>query len=489
MSGGAGEGAQAGPPADPITIPSPFRDAGGRPRFAMSVPRAALNDAGVKVLAYDEARRGGYEYPSRRFIDVHLRPGDLFIDVGAHWGVFALHAATRHPGDVKVLAVEPHPVNVNQLIRWVAGNRLAEAIEVIAAAAGPEVGTAPLVFNTTMGHSLFGLGHPSGAPDMGAVTVPVLPIDHVLAERQDLAGRRTILKIDAEGYEPEVLAGARTLLDSGRVAALIWEHGRAFHAGERRDAMLAMCADIEARGFRQFRFPHPTLGGALVPFAPTPESFNVFALAADEAPLPAYIKPDPRPEVLPAPCRAPDDAESRAAVTAVLIERTATDAARWADFEAMGVGATDRAALAAAAIAPGSSVLDVGAGTMALRGALPAGCRYAPADLVQFSADTLVVDLNAGGFPEGRFDVVVMMDVAEYLHHADATLAAAGRVAPKLVVSYRPADGQTAADRRRAGYFNDFKREEFASLLAGTGWRIAERRDGGGVALFVCERG
>jgi len=488
MSGEPGQPAQGPQTPDPITIPSPFRDAHGRPRFAISVPRAALDDAGVKVLAYDEARRGGYEYPSRRFIDVHLQPGDLFIDIGAHWGVFALHAATRFRGDVRVLAVEPHPVNVSHLIRWVAGNRFADVIEVIAAAAGPEAGTAPLVFNTTMGHSLFGVGHPSGAPNMGAVTVPVMAIDHLLAERPEIAGRRTILKIDAEGYEPEVLAGARALLDSGRVAALIWEHGRAFHEGERREAMMAMCAEIEARGFRQFRFPHPTMGGALVPFAPTSESFNVFALAADEQPLSAYIKPDPRPEVLPAPCRSPDGPESRAATTAMLIECEATDAARWADFEAMGAGAEERAQLASEPIAPGSDVLDLGAGTMALRAALPAGCRYTPADLVQFAPDTLVIDLNAGDFPDGEFDVVAMIDVVEFLHDPGAVLAAAGRAAPRLVVSYRPAGGGDATDRRKAGFFNDFSEEDFSGVLAKAGWRVTDRRAGAGLALFLCER-
>jgi len=488
MSDAGGQPAQGPQAPDPITIPSSFLDGDGRPRFAISVPRAALNDAGVKVLAYDEARRGGYEYPSRKFIDVHLRPGDLFIDIGAHWGVFALHAATRYRGDVHVLAVEPHPVNVSHLIRWVAGNRLADAVEIIAAAVGPDVGTAPLVFNTTMGHSLFGLGHSSNAPNMGAVTVPVMTIDHLFAERSDIAGRRTILKIDAEGYEPEVLAGARNLLDSGRVAALIWEHGRAFHEGERREAMLAMCGDLEARGFRQYRFPHPTMGGTLVPFAPTSESFNVFAMVAGERPLPTYIKPDPRPEVLPAPCRSPDDPEVRAASTTILIERKATDAARWADFEAMSQGADERAHLAAAVIAPESRVLDLGAGSMALRGVLPAGCRYTPADLVQFAPDTIVVDLNAGGFPDGVFDVVAMIDVVEFLHDPGAVLTAAGRAAPRLVVSYRPADGKKAEKRRRAGLFNDFSEKSFGALLTNASWRVADRRAGAGLTLFLCER-
>lgn len=470
-------------------VPAAFRRADGTPRFEMRIPKSAMDDAGVRVLAVEESRLGGYEYPSRAFVDAHLEPGDAFLDVGAHWGVFSLQAATRHPGRVPVVAVEPHPLNVQHLLAAVAGNGLAETVEIVAAAAGERTGTAPLVFNTTMGHSLFGLGHPAGAPRLGSLTVPMLPLDSLVAEREPLAGRRLIVKIDAEGYEPEVLAGARAVLESGRVAVLIWEHGRAFFEGERRQAMLEMAARLEARGFRHYRFPHPTLGGALVPFAPTLESFNVFALAPGVERRPAYLKPDPAPIRLPTPCRAPADAEARARVTETLIERQATDASRWADVEALAEGAEARARLAAAEIAPGSSVLDLGAGAMALRAALPAGCGYAPADLVQFDPATHVVDLDAGDFPVGLYDVVVMLDVVEFLHRPEPALAAAGAAAPRLVVGYRPADDGDVAARRRQGFVNDFTEEAFAALLGRAGWRVARRTDGAGLRLYVCERG
>ncbi len=40
-----------------------------------------------------ELRFGGYEAPSRKFFDEHLRPGDSFVDVGSHWGVYSFSAA------------------------------------------------------------------------------------------------------------------------------------------------------------------------------------------------------------------------------------------------------------------------------------------------------------------------------------------------------------------------------------------------------------
>ena len=480
---------QSGGQGDVARLTAAFPDAQGKPRFTMVLPRAVLEEPGVAALVRGETQRGGYEYPARRFLDAHLEPDDLFVDIGAHWGIFALHAATRHPGRVRVLAIEAHPGNIGHLMRGVTGNGLGDAVEVLAVAAGAEPGTAPLMFNSTMGHSLYGLGIPEGARQLGKVTVAVLPLDLLLAERPDLADRRVVLKIDVEGFEPEVIAGAGRLLDSGRVAAVIWEHGLAFRAGERRDAMLAMCETLEGHGFRQFRFPHPTMGGPLVAFAPTPECFNVFALAPGVTRLPVYDKPEPKPEPLPPLERSPADPEVRAATTEMLIAGKATDSARWAEFEAMRDGAAERARAAARLIEPGSTVLDVGAGVMALGAALPPGCRYVPADLLPFDPATRVVDLNDGGFPEGAYDVAVVLDVIEFIHDPLALLQMLGGAAPHLVISYRPAGGGTPRARRRLGYFNDFGSEEIEALLRRAGWRVGGRIDAAGLRLFDCRRG
>lgn len=458
----------------------------GKPRFTMMLPPGTLKDPGVRALVRGETERGGYEYPTRAFIDAHLGPGDLFVDVGAHWGIYTLHAATRHRGGVRVLAIEAHPGNIGPLTQGVTRNRLGASVEVICVAAGAKPGSAPLVFNSTMGHSLYGLGLPEGAGRLGEVTVPVLPLDLLLAERPELADRRIILKVDVEGYEPEVIDGARRTLDSGRVAAVIWEHGSAFRTGARREAMLAMCAALEDRGYRQFRFPHPTMGGPLVPFAPTPECYNVFALAPHLERRSVYDKAKRQPEPVPPLERAPDDPDTRAATTELLIARKATDAARWADFQAMRDGAGERAAAAAGWIEPGSRVLDMGAGVMALRDALPSNCAYVPADLLPFDPATEVVDLNDGGFPEGAYDVAVMIHVLEFVHDVERLLRRAANVAPHLVVGYRPADSMSVHERRGSGYVNDLTAGEIEALLERTGWRVRDRTDTRGLLFFDC---
>ena len=481
-----GAGPDGGQASDKVQIAAAFKGADGKPRFHMRLPRAALKDPGVGMLAFEEVRRGGFEYPTRRFFDEHLRPGDLFIDVGAHWGIYALHAATRHPGEVDVLALEPHPVNVEQLLMMVRLNQLSDRIEVISTAVGDHAGTAPLVMNSTMGNSLHGFGLPAGARTDLRMTVPVMPLDAILAERPALDGRRVLMKVDVEGFEPEAIDGAAALLDSGRVAALVWEYGRGFFAGERRDRALAMVEILEARGFRQFRFPHTCMGGPLIPFAPTFESGNVFALAPDFEANRVYPKPDPKPEPLPRPCRSSDAPETRTAVTEILLRHRATDGARWADFEGQVAGAQDRAVLAAAHITAGSHVLDLRAGTMALRACLPDGCRYQAADLLPFTPETMVVDLNQDQFPDGHWDVAVMLDVIEFLHDPAAVLRRCRTAADRLVLTYHPAEGGDSDARRAVGWFHDHRPDDFREIVESAGWTIDSEAQHGARRLFLC---
>jgi hypothetical protein len=337
-----------------------------------------------------------------------------------------------------------------------------------------------------MGHSLYGHGLPPAARNTTQITVPVVALDRLVAERADLGERRTFIKVDVEGFEPEVLAGARELLESGRVATVVWEYGRAMHGGERREKMLAMVEQLHGRGFTLFRFPHSEMGGPLVPFAPTPECCNVFALAPGFDRLPYYDKPNRGPEPLPTPNKAPADPETRAATTELLLARKATDAARWADFEALHKGADERADLAAPLIAPGSSLLDLGAGTMALRESIQTDCRYQPADLLPYADTTKVVDLNQGQFPEGEWDAVAALELFEYIHDVPALLRRCRASARRLIFTYRLCDDQDITTRREKGWFNDFNHHEMRAMLQRTGWTvIAEKLPRSGLP-YLC---
>jgi FkbM family methyltransferase len=472
-----------------LLLPSAVRDKDGKPRFALPIPQPYLEDLAIKHLVERESAHGGFEYPTRSFFDAHLEPGDLLIDIGAHWGMFSLGAATRHADEIAVLAVEADPANVAQLLRAVAHNGLAKNIETIAAAAGDAPGTAPLIGNTTMGHSLYGKGLQGMQQVSRGLSVPVVTIDGLMAERPALAGRRVMMKIDVEGYEPQVIAGARDLLASGRVAALVWEHGRAFFTEPGRSAVRELMTELGGLGFSLHQLPSHELGGALIPFVPALNVCNVICLSGQFRPYRAYNRP-PGPVARPGQAgRASNDPTERTRLTEALMAVGGSEGARWADPTEMIEGAERRAEVAGKHIPTGASVMDLGAGARRLGAALSASSSYLPVDLVRFATGGEVLDLNLGQFPERAVDVVAALDLVQYIHDVPALLARCRAAAPSLLLSYPLAEaGADSGPRRAQGWFNDFDEEKLTAMLNDAGWTVTAHEPAGDSKLFVCHR-
>src|SRR5207247_7990317 len=146
----------------------------------------------------------------------------------------------------------------------------------------------------------------------------------------------------------------------------------------------------------------------------------------------------------------------------------------------------ERAQRAAAHIAEGSQILDLGAGLMKVRDFAPPDIRYTPADLILRDATGIVIDLHSGDFPPGSYDGIVALELLEYLHDPHAVLMRARSAAPRLLVSYRAHDGGDTGERRADGIFNDLTREELLALLNATDWKPAAVEDGAGYTLFLC---
>ena len=261
-----------------IEFPSAFLDANGRPRFKMWVPTSLiLNDLGAAHLFYREVVERGYEFSLRRFLDLHLNSDDVFIDVGAHWGVHSLTAATRWPNQVSVLAIEAHPENSTRLRSWVERNRLGADVEVIPNAIGDREGVAQMrVDGSSMGHSLRAHVREFGLTT--TIEVGMTTLDQLLISRAQLRWRRIILKIDVEGFELEVLSGARQLLSSGHVAAIIWENGN-FHERTVHDQRTKGIFDIlNSYGFEHFYMHEEGLGIRLMPLPGKDLPGDIFSL-------------------------------------------------------------------------------------------------------------------------------------------------------------------------------------------------------------------
>ena len=469
-------------------LPSAQKTPSGEPRFTMFLLEGYENDPGLRILARLESQHLGYEFATRAFLDTHLEPGDIFVDIGAHYGVYSLAAATAPKGGIKVLAIEPNPLNVISLIRQLALNGRQMDVEVVAGAAGEAAGFGQLWPFSSMGNFI-SRERPKEAPsDNPPLTVPLIPLDLLFEGRDDLAEGRVFLKVDVEGYEPETLSGARRLLASGRVAAVILEKSDLYAPPDRWRAFEEMIEEIRGFGFSIRWFPHLNMPCAFIPWVAGNECGNLVALAADFTPLPAYDGPFAPYASRPPPMHAEVTDAEREALTEALIKAGASDGWRWSDPKMLAAGSVERAKLAAPHLPKSGRVLDLGAGLMAAKRHLDDDADYTPVDLVRYAETTVLADLNEGQFPAGEWDGVMALEILEYIHDPAALLAKARAGASRLVSTYRcTAPNEPEDSRRIAGYFNDFDRLGMEALLKAAGWSVATIEEHAPYTLFVAD--
>ena len=138
-----------------------------------------------------------------------LPQGALAVDVGAHIGLMSMVLASRFD---RVVAIEPNPTCVTRLRSTMPAN-----VTVVAAAVAESAGVTELRVPRHNGRAVAALGSlapPAGIVDSVSFTVPSLRLDDM-----DL-GQVDFLKIDVEGYEPEVLAGAALTLQTRPVVLI-----------------------------------------------------------------------------------------------------------------------------------------------------------------------------------------------------------------------------------------------------------------------------
>lgn len=132
-----------------------------------------------------------------------IRPGFVFVDVGANVGTYSLFVGRRAGPTSRVLAVEPHPVAHRRLACNLALNRL-DWVETAAVALGDAPGTVDLLINDrNIGSTSLREGWEPGL-QRGRIAVPCETLLAVV-QRHGLT-RIDALKADVEGAEDRVLA-------------------------------------------------------------------------------------------------------------------------------------------------------------------------------------------------------------------------------------------------------------------------------------------
>ncbi|MBX3775489.1 FkbM family methyltransferase [Ralstonia insidiosa] len=164
---------------------------------------------------------GELESGTRQLIERLLSPGDVFIDVGANVGMHSLAAARTMGGDGRVIAFEPYTPTAQLLERTTWMNGFAEMIEIHNVAVSNEQTERTLYLGMTSGHhSLYPLD-PSFSASESSIQVQVTTLDHAMAQLP----AANLIKIDVEGEETAVIAGAKALLARSDDVGVIVEFG------------------------------------------------------------------------------------------------------------------------------------------------------------------------------------------------------------------------------------------------------------------------
>lgn len=176
------------------------------------------------------------------------RPGEVVVDVGGHIGAFALYAARRVVPGGRVLVFEPGPDNLS-LLRGNLRRNPGLPVKLLECALAEKAGETDL-FIAEPGRDNPAANTLVESPGRRKVRVSVRTLDEALAAEG--VDRVDHLKIDVEGAELRVLAGARRTLD--RVRRVILEVHEPGVAVSDVETLLAF------RGFSCRRLP--SVGGS-----------------------------------------------------------------------------------------------------------------------------------------------------------------------------------------------------------------------------------
>jgi len=182
-------------------------------------PEPGVRFAAESLSEFKRARRYSGTGPLAAWL-ASFGAGDVLFDVGANTGTVSLLAARLHGRGLPIVAFEPAADTFEALVRNLRANDFAAAVIPLQLALFDRTGVEPLHrASIGAGSALHAVGE---ATDYTRRPFEPVAVDQVLAFRLDdlirvcALPRPTRMKIDVDGFEDKVLAGAADLLASSR---------------------------------------------------------------------------------------------------------------------------------------------------------------------------------------------------------------------------------------------------------------------------------
>jgi FkbM family methyltransferase len=191
--------------------------------------------------------QGIYEESTVRLISGLAHPHSTYIDIGANIGLLSLPILENCP-DVSVLSLEASPETLSYLTQTRAGSRHHQRWSVTGTAVGKAAGTATFWSSTVDNGAFDGFQDTGRGGSKQAIEVAVKTLDEIWSD----AGRPSVsvIKIDVEGAELDVLAGAGEILSSQCPAVVVeWSSLNLPAYKLAPEALLTTCRAIDYKAY------------------------------------------------------------------------------------------------------------------------------------------------------------------------------------------------------------------------------------------------
>jgi FkbM family methyltransferase len=198
----------------------------------IDTPRGTIKLYGLKsgYVASAVERFHSDEPETLKFID-QVSDGETLWDIGANIGIYSLYAALRPA--VSVYAFEPSGFNFGVLVEHIALNEKSACIKPLCIALGDKTGIAELnMTNIESGHAGNALGEARNQFEnfktVFTQSIPAYTIDDFIEQFHLQAPDH--IKLDVDGIEPKILAGAEKTLRNVKSILIEVEGENAEHA-------------------------------------------------------------------------------------------------------------------------------------------------------------------------------------------------------------------------------------------------------------------
>jgi FkbM family methyltransferase len=153
---------------------------------------------------------GLHEFEDMGFLLHFLRPDELFIDIGANIGSYTILAVAEVKA--RSISIEPVPETFKNLVQNIKINNIESSVSAL----NIGIGRTKTVLKFTQ--NLDTTNHVVADDFENGIEVPIQTLDSICNGQEP-----SILKIDVEGFEAEVIYGGKSVLGNKSLKAIIIE--------------------------------------------------------------------------------------------------------------------------------------------------------------------------------------------------------------------------------------------------------------------------